>query len=280
MEKRGPKLWVVGLIILLSVYLAFLVVGVGFWFATASVSLLTSVVVGLSVGLSVFLVCYGAYLTYKKKQRKDLLLSLTIAGIVFVMLGAIVFVPYATSKTYGTISSFDYTHYFTSNNVDYVAYPNGTLIEQALPPSGSVEYFYEGYSLPCNSSVFQIEFSYEGKINFVMSAEYYGPVFNVTYNGIGPTVTQWETLLWTPPVFGVDVLNFIFTNLENQSKLFYFRVTDLYRADSVTPSTTNYRSVVNPILAYVGLSMICVAAVISTNISAHPRTRENNGSSI
>jgi len=284
LEKRGPKLWVVGLIILLSVYLAFLVVGVGFWLATASVSLLTSVVVGLSVGLSVLLVCYGAYLTYEKKRGKDFLLSLTIAGVVFVVLGAIVFVPYTTGHTYGTVSSFDWTYsIFSGDNLnEHPASLNGTLIEQTLPPLSSRTYIYEGYSLPYNNSVYQIEFSYQGRINFAMTAAYYGtdygfngPVLNMTYEGYGP-YSWWSTLLWTPPTEGVDYLIFVFTNLENQSKTFYFNMTEFFRQDSISPSVTNYRSVVNPSFAYAGLSMICVAAMISADLLPRLRTKEEN----
>jgi hypothetical protein len=284
LENRGPKLWLIGLIILLSICLPFLGIALGFWLVTANVAVLTSIIVGLSVGLSVLFVCYGAYQTYKKKQSRDLLLSLTIAGVVFIMLGAIVFVPYTTSRTYETVSSFDITYWIQDRqNLENIVSPNGTLIEQTLPSSGSRTYFIEDGPFWSNSTVYQIEFSYQGKINFVMTDSYYGlsgPVLNMTYEGFG-SYTLWSTLLWTPPYEGRQTLTFVFMNLENLSKTFYFTMTQFNREDSISPSVTNYQTVVNPSLAYAGLCMICVAAVISAGFLRRLRTKEeSNGSNI
>lgn len=280
MQKQGPKWWLVGLIILAGVYLSMIALFVGLSLFITNIIMLPYVIVGLSA----LLVAYGVCLTYKEKQTKGLSASLAIAGIVFIIVGGIVFVPFTSSQAYGTVRSFDYTYGIvlsTDINV-HICDLNGTLIEQTVQASSSNTYVDEGnFPHTANSSIFQIEFSASGKLNLQMGLFQgfgfpYFTALNATSYWTDPVGSHWMTLWWTPPTISTWRIEFVLTNLENQPVSFYLKMTDFYHAETINASNTNYRSVMDSSLGYIGLSMVCVAVAISVYSNKRPRTTEKN----
>jgi len=283
MEKQGPNVWLVGLIILAAIYLTlFGLLGIAMLFSASLMNLLLTL-----VGFSVVCVVCTVYVAFKEKRPFTLVLSLTVAGAIFLILGAFIFVPYTTNKTYATESSLDYTQYLYSTQTDAPSPPlvdqNGTLVAVTLSPMSSTTYRCEDIIFPYNYSIFQIDLSASGAINFAMQERTYsygyGPVFiNDTYLFfVGSDLGKdWATQWWTPPYSDIRLMDFTFKNLENQTIQFYFRMTEFYHAESIDASSTYYRSIMDPSLAYIGLSMVCVAVAIGAYSYRNLRTSKKD----
>lgn len=276
MKKQGPNVWLVGLIMVASIYLTMLALVAVFWLPTINVATLPS----FSVGLSIVLIGFAVYFAIRKKQATYLSIGLTVAGIILITLGAFLFAPYTMSQTYGTGVSYDLTHLIVTRGDSSEPFvdQNGTLIENTIPPLSSNTYHYI-VEFDANFSIYQFAYSGSGDVNFEIIGRSYDGSYeiiflNETFFG-GRAGYDWDWRWWTPPrEFHSLEYNFNFTNLQNQTVSFFFRMTQFYHQESIEAASKNYRSIMDPTFAYAGLSMVCVAVAISTFTNRQSKTAQ------
>jgi hypothetical protein len=273
MEKQGPNVWLVGFIIVAAFYLTLLLVVV-------SLSLLSITVTTLPywvLGFSILFLGYAIYVGLAKNRTLYLSIGLTVAGVVFIVLGAFLFVPYTTSQTYSTGTSYDLTNgiFLSNTNSRPFIDQNGTLIENTLSPLSSRTFDY-WWGFGSNSSVYQFAYSGSDDADFAILYHTYDgsdTVFNETFFTTQAGF-EWDFRFWTNPSTHFhtrDTWELIFTNRQNQTLSFYFRMTEFDYPVNIAASNTNYRSFMDSRLAYTGLFMMCVAVGIGGYLSRRSR---------
>lgn len=266
MENNGPKWWHIGLILLAGVYLTIVVLVLGLQLMT-DISWRSPAILVLS-GL---IIGYGVFSTYEKRRAQPLSLSLSLAGIILILSGSIILLPYVTTKDYLIPSNEDVSSLIHGipNTNDSLASYNGSLKEIALSPYSTKTYFYEGYGIGINMSIFHISVSASGPLRFVMAEPAYreenssfeAVFLNETYFSLDSSNNA-KGYYWTPS-WQVYTLEFQFTNLSNNTISFRCGMTTVWFYAIATESTTTYRSLCDPILAPIGLFIICAAVAVN-----------------
>lgn len=263
-QEQAAKPWLVGLIALATIYIT-IVISVAVLKIWTDPSVWPSAIVLLSF----LFVGYSVYVAYSKKRIIDLTIGLCIVGLLFIVIGSMVLVPYATSETFRTETSQDITHEIISTTIQPM-YRNGSLAQISLPSNTSQTFICESEAFNArNESIFQIEVSGSNLMNFVMkplrpdtSEIFLNETFNTAVGG--PVGEHWLKFFWTPPGTSSYMdLGFIFTNPNSQDAIFYFRVTSYYLKATGELAVTNYRPFGDPNLPYIGLLMIGVAVAFN-----------------
>jgi hypothetical protein len=267
-EKTGrtpPKLWVQGLIVLVSFYLA-LMIAITVLNLVATQTLILYSVIG---GLALVVGCIS-HKRFRKKQIAYFSITLSVIGIVLILLASIALVPYTTWETFRKDRVQDWTPYFHSaSSSDSPTYENGSLRIITIPPLSTKTYKWETTMLWENISIVQTDISTSGPLSFTIAkvnadytvAEVY---FNQTMGGYGSggnPGSSWVTYCWTPPYLVYNV-GFVFENPVDQETLLCFRVTEYNLKATDERRITQYRTLIDSNFTYIGVSLITATVIL------------------
>jgi len=198
-----------------------------------------------------------------------------ILGIVLILLGSVIQVPYITYQTIREDRSKDWTKYMrTPSDFDYPLYENASLRKIALPPLSAKKYLWESMvSLRGNMSVVQIDVGTSGPLTFKiveMDYENYtvGSVFfhqAMHFWGFVDDISEddWRTYFWTPHYEWVFMVGLVFENPSDREIVFSFKVTEYFLKATEERRVTQYRTPLDSYFGYVGISLIATAVTLN-----------------
>jgi len=277
MEKELRNKWLIAaLVIIVSFYLA-LLIGSSILRFLADPELIIPFIV-ICCGL---LIGFTLYTGYKNRQIAYFPITFSIVGIVLILLGSVILVPYTIRQTYRKDISRNQTVYFSGyDSSERPVYENGSPREITIPAFGEKKYFWASRWLMENISIIQIDISTSGPLAFklaVLSLD--GAIRDILFNRTmhsgwfeSDRSGSWITYFWTPPFSTVNI-GFLFENPSNRSIVFSFKVTECFLKTTEDKWLTRYHTLIDSYFAYMGISLICTAVMLNAYLY---KSRRNN----
>ena len=241
--------------------------------------------VSIHLLLSGFFVSYLFYEGFSNRQIKYFSVTFSIIGIILVLLGSLINMPYSSVKEVRTDSSRDRTKYiYNAVDEERAAYGNGSLKEISISPNSSEMYVWDDYGDE-NISIVQIEIGTTGPLFFTMSELEWDEgltgkrnirriLLNRTLSGHGP-VLDWYTYFWTRPSRWRSDKGFEFENPSDYEITVSFRVTEFALKTTREVEETYYDTLLDQNYAYGGLVLLGVSIVLTILFPMKSKSNHN-----
>jgi len=235
--------------------------------------------VSIHLLLSGFFISYIFYEGFKNRQIIYFSTTFSIIGIIFVLFGSLINVPYSSVSEVRTEFSRDWTGriYNVVNDNERAVYKNGSLRAISISPNSSETYVWDYYG-EVNTSIFQIDIGVTGIVFFIIAELeqerdlYTGErdvkriFINWTIYGDGSTL-DWYTRFWTIPYRfgGGSDKAFVFENPNDYEIAVSIKVTEFYLKATKEVEEIYYDNLfLDQSYAYGGLLLLGVSVVLTT----------------
>lgn len=235
--------------------------------------------VSIHLLLSGFFISYIFYEGFKNRQIIYFSTTFSIIGIIFVLFGSLINVPYSSVSEVRTEFSRDWTGriYNVVNDNERAVYKNGSLRAISISPNSSETYVWDCYG-EVNTSIFQIDIGVTGIVFFIIAELeqerdlYTGErdvkriFINWTIYGDGSTL-DWYTRFWTIPYrfWGGSDKAFVFENPNDYEIAVSIKVTEFYLKATKEVEEIYYDNLfLDQSYAYGGLLLLGVSVVLTT----------------
>lgn len=293
----GVRLWLeIPVIVFLGVSITILLtLAIGFGLHSIfDREFLNVYVVFLSWLFSGFVLVFAFYRGYIRKEITHFPIAFCTVGIILILMGSVIKLPYTTKQTLREDKYNDYTDSFRSpDGLEKPLDENGSLRKITFPPSSTIRYVtyetlvYESY---VNRSIFQIDIATTGTLSFKIVA------FQLSYGGAanpkirstyfeGYVYNNWweneladkgDSYFWTPPTRFTDFNGLVFENHEDHEIFVSFRVKMLHLKATEQIEVTDYRAPIHPYFAYGGISLVIAAIPIGAYSLTERKRKQKN----
>ena len=272
---RSAQSYFTGLIVVLAV-------AAGFAFAAEWLGMFPTGDLRLDVTMMGLVISSSAmvFAGLKKRQIVYFLVTLTVVGLILIMVSAMIMFPYTVTEIFTRREAVDGTQFVSTAHSPFEKplSENGSLNTlKLLVNSTKLLLWYDFPRHGANVSLVQMEvaatygqlslslvgFDVNGT-NYTVNETFLNETMGGRSSvGDGPQMALASHFYWTPPsVYMPQDGGFVFENMASSTIFFQLRVTEFHENTEATREVTHYRTLISSDFAYVGIALIGSATVL------------------